>query len=784
VITPSEGRPAVPRFELRTLGTLRVAGVGDATVIGDHGHQRRRLAVLAVLAAAGDRGRSRDQLLGLFWPDVDQSRARHSLEQLLYAIRTSIGADVFIGVNPLRLNAAVIRSDIDEFHAALERGEVERAAGLYGGRFLDGFYLTDSSEFEQWMEAERGRIERKYIDALERLARDSDDRKDYARSVTWRRKLTEADPLSSKHAIGLIRALANAGDTSAALQFAEKYEADVARELGTGVGREVAEAVAQVRNSARTESVVVRGSPPPPKRAADSDAPPVVDAARVVGAPSPTPEPRRRTRFPLAAFAALALIGIVAVPGWLRYRDTSTPDVTAATPSIAVLPLENMSGDSRQAYLADGITEELIGVIGRIPRLRVTARTSAFVFKDSRLDVRQIAESLHVSHVLEGSVQSNDQKIRVQVRLVDARDGSTLWSQSYDRELREIFAVQSDIANAIAHELDLRIAPSIPVASRRPPTTNVAAHELYLRGSDPTVLRSDSGALAGLNYFRQAIALDSTYAAAWAGLARMYVRTSDRNANRDEKRRAMELARQAAEKAVSLDDSLAEAHASVGLVAMQLYDFATAERELTQAMMLEPQNSRINEWMGFVRLWQQQPALALAEAKRAVENDPLSPSAHAEVAHALCALGRYSEGLDKLKQLRSVEPPLLRVVGYTLNCHAMRGDWQAALDEAGDDPSPQSRMFKGYLLARAGKRDEALAIRAELMNRLSRTHRGAGSIAVIDAGLGNLDSAFMWLDRAIDDNSLSFYIMMPMFARLHADPRFALFRRRLSNQNR
>jgi hypothetical protein len=114
----------------------------------------------------------------------------------------------------------------------------------------------------------------------------------------------------------------------------------------------------------------------------------------------------------------------------------------------------------------------------------------------------------------------------------------------------------------------------------------------------------------------------------------------------------------------------------------------------------------------------------------------------------------------------------------------MRGDWQTALDEAADDPSPQARMFKGYLLARAGRRDEALAIRGELMNRLSRTHRGAGAIAVIDAGLGDLDSAFTWLDRAIDDHSLNFYMMMPMFAQLHADPRFALFKQRLSAQKR
>jgi serine/threonine-protein kinase len=193
------------------------------------------LALLAIVAASGSRGRSRDQLLGLLWPDASQEKARHSLDQLLYAIRTALGASVFTGGNPLRLNTEFITSDIGDFTNALDRGERESAVEMYRGPFLDGFYLSDAAEFEQWMESERARIERSYMDALETLAKNAENARDFAAAARWREKLVETDPVSSKHAIGLIRALMDAGDHAAALKYAKRYEKAVAQELGSGV---------------------------------------------------------------------------------------------------------------------------------------------------------------------------------------------------------------------------------------------------------------------------------------------------------------------------------------------------------------------------------------------------------------------------------------------------------------------------------------------------------------------------------------------------------------------
>ena len=783
--------PAAPRFRLQTFGTLRLVGSADETVLGDHGHQRRRLALLAVLAASGERGRSRDQLQGLFWPDVPQSRARHSLEQLLYAIRTSLDASVFIGVNPIRLNADFIGSDVADFTAALERGDFDVAADLYSGRFLEGFYLGDAQEFEQWMDAERRGMEHRYIGALEQLARSAEDANDSAAVARWRQKLIEADPLSSKHATGLIRALMNNGDHAAALKYAERYEALMAQELGTSVGPEVGALVAEVRARAKTGSVVVRGAVPPAPLHPETfpyvpPAPGADEPAAKQDGPIAAPVRVRKRTAPVYGVAAVALAALVGAALWLSPRGNDGAVAPMAGVSIAVLPLANLSGDPRDAALADGLTEELIGVLAKVDRLRVVARTSAFAFKNSDLDARQIGDSLHVSNILEGGVQKSGQRIRVLVRLVDARDGSTRWSETYDRELKDIFLVQSDIAATVARELDLRLGGRVMDNLRRVPTRNVAAYELYLRANDPALLRSDSSARLALQYFTQAIALDPAYAAAHAGLARMYGRLIGAEGAAIPRRELQARARAAALKAVALDDSLAEAHAALGLVLIRGHDLAAAENELRRAVALDPGNSRLREWLTFIYHWKQDRAGALAEANRALANDPLSPTAHAEVARALCANGQHAAGLARLKLIEAVKPPLGRGMLYVGLCHAMQLDWPAAVATLRNSTQPLSRAFLGHALARGGDRQEALAILADLTGRWDRVNQGAFEIAIVHAGLGNREQAFAWLNRSIDDFSLPVpgHIMLPLFSDLHADPRFESFRRRLRLQNR
>ncbi|MDQ2932208.1 MAG: hypothetical protein M3Y05_15510 [Gemmatimonadota bacterium] len=696
-----------------------------------------------MLAASGDDGRSRDKLLGLFWPEVPQARARHSLGQMLYAIRMSLDKDVFTGVDPIRLNADLLGSDVGDFTDALAVGDLEAAVERYGGSFLDGFYLSDAPEFERWLDAERTRVERSYTDALERLAKRAEGANDSAAGARWRQKLIETDPLSSKHAIGLIRALVDSGDHASALKYAERYEAILGQELGTSVGHAVAELVAEVRAREKTESVVTHAAvrAQETQRPANSPEPTArehgdagqSDPARVAVRPTTGRRILRRSmapRYGVTAFALAALAVLVVVGSWLRPRAAPAHGSAVATSSIAVLPLANVGGDPRDAALVDGLTEELMGVISRIHRLRVVARTSAFVFRNSGLDVRRIADSLRVANILEGSVQRVGESVRVQVRLVDARDGSTRWSETYDRELKDIFAVQSEIATAVAEQLDLQIGTEGVVPRRRPPQ-NLAAYELDLRGSDPALLRSDSGARVGVQYFRQAIALDPTYASAYARLARMYLRLLIGLRAGTSSRELYAFAENAARRGVALDDSSAETHAALGEMLMARYDLAGAKRELTRAAAIDPSDSRTRRSLATLDYWIRRPADALVEADRAVENDPLSTSANAELARALCANNESAQGLARLKRVEAVRPALLRIPLYTGLCRAMQQGWTAAVAAMRQSREYRGRGFLGYALARAGERQQAVAILTDLIDHSESTHqrvRGRGRI--------------------------------------------------------
>jgi TolB-like protein/DNA-binding SARP family transcriptional activator/Tfp pilus assembly protein PilF len=792
--TPVTPHPA-PHYRLATFGTLGLVGPADETVLGTHGHHRRRLALLAVLAAAGERGRSRDQLLGLFWPESTQSRARHALEQLLYSLRSSISDSVFASSNPVRLDPDVVESDVAAFNAALARADLEAAVEQYKGSFLDGFYLDDAAEFERWVESERTRLAAAYADALDRLAQRADTARDYVAAVRWRRKLTEVDALSSKNATGLIRALMNAGDHAAALQYAERYEAAVAESLGTSVGPVVASLVAEVRAKAASDPVAASRpmSAPPPARppaspvAADNapaSAGSTPAADRQPNGSAPTNGSRRRlTPFAIGALAVAALIATAAVlRATLHARGASAP----ADPSIAVLPLANVSRNPQDAALIDGLTEELIGVLARVSGLRVTARTSAFMFRNSSADVRRIADSLGVSYILEGGVQRADSQVRVDVRLIDAREGSTRWSQTYDRTLRDIFAVQTDIAGEVARELDVQLGGTALARVGRAPTPDIAAYELYLRGNDPALVRSDSAARIGLDYFRRAIALDSMYAAAYAGVSRMHIRLARGGDTTMSLREHLALADAAARRAVALNDSLAEAHAALGLVRRENLDLSGAETELLRAVALEPRTARFHLWLGQIYDFKR-PAEALTETRRALALDPLAPNANAEFARALFINGRCDDALVQLAKLRGLQPPLLRLRSIAAQCYARQRMWPEAIAEARENTvsgGVPARGLLGYVLARAGHTDDARRILDDMLAHAQRVYGGAFEVAEVYAGLDDKDQAFAWLDRAVDERTISFEHLPIVLDALASDPRIDGFRRRLGIQQR
>lgn len=627
-----------------TFGTLALVGPADDVVFGGHGHHRRRLALLAVLAAAGDLGRSRDQMLPLFWPEATQSKARHSLDQLLYALRGSIDEAVFAGVNPLRLNPDVVTSDLDTFRAALDRGDFAAAVAVYRGPFLDGFYLTDAPEFERWVEGERSRLAARYADALERLARNATSAGQYETAAGWWRVLTELDPLSSRSAGGLIRALAAAQDYVGALQFAKRYEAALALELGATVDPMIAALVAEVRTRAR--------------------------------------ETAER---PVEVSPAAA--------------------VERHDPEVAV---------------------------------HVTVPASA-------MEQRRDAPARH------------------------------------GRRLRFRHVAAASLVLTIGAAGLLRARTRAPAAhATRGETRNVAAHELYVRASDPVALRSDSTARVALQQFEQAIALDGEYAAAYAGLALMQLRVPSDSivSHRDR----LALAEQAALRAVALDDSLAAAHAALSFVRASNLDLASAESEMRRAIGLDPTNAQLREWLAQLHVTNGQPALALAEARRALDLAPMSPTAVAEVAHALLANDRCDESLAQLAPLRSLRPPLLRAGSIAVQCYARKAMWPEAIAAArpiAELGGARGRSLLGWALGRAGRSEEAHRMLDSLVAVDRRTQGVAFDVAVVYAGLGDTNQAFAWLDRAAAERSIVLYHHFGLISGLAGDPRFDRFRARL-----
>ncbi|MEJ7811099.1 MAG: BTAD domain-containing putative transcriptional regulator [Gemmatimonadaceae bacterium] len=815
-----------PIFVLKLLGGASLEA-RDGPIAG-RATQRHRLALLALLAIYGERGQTRERLMAYLWPERDTEHARQLLNQAVHSLRKTLGQAALLSAGDhLRLNPEVVSADVAELDGALARGNHGAAAALYRGPFLDGFFLPEAPEFERWTQGERDRLATAYAQALEALAEAAERERDRGRAVEWWKTRAAHDPYDSRVALRLMQALEAAGNRTGALQHAGIHERLLRAEFGVEPAAEVlalAERLRRepaVRAQPRPDGEAGNGAAalPPAARWRKEASPPALGSTEPPGAataarqsatspsstadttldpaahesPAPAPlvtAPRPPTRPRPAVWYSLAvfLLCAVLIAIWLGRTLRSTPPPTAREPAIAVLPLANHSTDPRDAALADGMTEELIAVLARAGSLRVVGSTSAFAFRNRQLDVRRIADSLGVAHLLEGDLQKSGSRLRVRVRLLDARDGSTRWSETYDRELRDVFAVQDDIARAVARELGLRLGAATGTPLRRRPTRNVAAYELYLRGSDRFLIRSDSGLRQGLEFFRQAIALDSTYAAAWAGLARMYnVLSIDAPGPVRTQYRA--LAEEAARKAVALDDSLAEAHQTLGAIRMYRLDFTSAEQHLTRALALDPSRALTHEVMVRLLLWTGRPAEALAHAERALEVDPLSPTAHAELARALLGTDRCDEALAELEKLSGLRPPLVRAAFIAAQCYAHKGRWPeaiAALRPQAERGDRQALGLLGYMLARAGQREEALRIHAALLEEWRRGAGEAFEVALVYAGLGDLDQTATWFDRAIADRSLGFALMRvgPLFNDVRGDPRFERLRERLGLQRR
>jgi eukaryotic-like serine/threonine-protein kinase len=441
----------------------------------------------------------------------------------------------------------------------------------------------------------------------------------------------------------------------------------------------------------------------------------------------------------------------------LKERGASFRSTGPPAQSIAVLPFTNLSGDVQDEYFSDGVSEEVMNALAQLPQLRVAARTSSFAFKGGAADVKEVGARLRVATVLEGSVRRAGTRVRITARLVDVASGYQLWSEQYDRELNDLFAIQDAVARAIAQRLELALTGPGDGMLVRPPTRNLEAYQLYLKGRHLWNRRGPT-LPAALDYFERALALDERFAQAYAGLADSYTLLAfyGLRAPRD----VMPLAKAAAERALALDDGIAEAHTSRGLIAW-LYDWdrGTAERELDRAIALNSRYIVARCWRASLKATELDLDEAAAENERAVAIEPFSPFANVQLGLVLLIAGDATRATSSLQTAMELDPQFV-MAHWVLGCaHALAGRYEDALGELRATVElshhlPSMVASLAGVCAEAGRYDEARQLLTELRGRRSREYVPALSLAAVCAALGATDEAFDWLEQARADRDV------------------------------
>ena len=462
-------------------------------------------------------------------------------------------------------------------------------------------------------------------------------------------------------------------------------------------------------------------------------------------------------------------------------RDTATPK------SIAVLPFTNLSRDPDNEYFSDGITEDIASQLARIRDLKVVAHTSALRFKGSQEPPHVIGEALGVGTLLQGSARRSGDRVRVAARLVDAHSGEQIWADEYDRELRDVFAIQRDVAERIAASLRASLSPQERARLQHRPSADPEAYNLYLLGLHAFLRYTPPAWQQSIGYFEQAIARDSTFANAYAVLADAHVLLAQMGRTRPAD--AIPRARAAALRALALDSTLGDAYASLGLVAA-VYDrkWDVAETQFRRALALNPSSAYAHTlYAAFVLSPLGRHDEAIAEMRQAEDLDPVSLPVRFNVGLRYYFARRYNEAIAEFKRMLELDSTFGSAhmgLGFS---YAALGRFDDAIEElrrANNDSTVTSDAVVGYVYALAGRRQEARAVLREVEQRSARGYVVPLDFSIIYAALGERDQAFRWLRRAYDEHSplLVWINVAAWYDTVRDDPRFTALVRDLGLQ--
>ena len=730
----------------------------------------RRLALLAYLAAATPRRlHRRDSLLPLFWPELDQEHARAALRQALHVIREALGADVIVtrGDEEVGLDVERVSCDVVAFDRAVAAGQSRAALELYRGNLLEGFFIPEAGDFERWLETERARL----IEAAARCARElleqSKAEGDVAAAVAWARRATQLAPHDEELQRRLITLLDRLGDRAGAVASYEEFAKRLAADLETEPAAETTAVITAVR--------------------ARQTAAPVALPGGASGAIPTVAVPRRGRRGWWRVGMAAVVAGLV-LSNASRWRGRLWPSAVAGrVQSLAVLPLENLSGDTLRSWYADGLTEALTTDLGRIRSLSVTARGSVTPFRGTSEPLAQIARELHVDAVVEGGVQQAGGLVRVDLRLISAATGYQLWAGRFEEPAQNRFVLEDRVARGIVSALELPLSAAEELALRAIPTKNLEAYNDYLSGKIRLRRENREDDSIAIGLLERAVALDPDFAAAQAELARAYVLRVEQFAPTDTA--LVERGWVAAEKALRLDPDLAEAHLARGSLLSSVSGRRAPEpvvREYHRAVELNPNLAQAHHGLGTIYLHLGLLDKAVAEFQRTLTIDPGNYGATRRIGLALVYQGRYEDGLRLIRQVPPQSNQSLWTYQVAWALLYLDKDAEAAtlmasyLAEHPEDRGGVVTSTRAILFAKRGdaRRAEADVRTATRKGKgFVHFHHTAYNIASVYALLGQPSRALYWLRQAAETGwpCYPYFERDPNLDRIRSDREFVAF---------
>jgi TolB-like protein/DNA-binding winged helix-turn-helix (wHTH) protein/Tfp pilus assembly protein PilF len=494
----------------------------------------------------------------------------------------------------------------------------------------------------------------------------------------------------------------------------------------------------------------------------------------------------KRRPWPMrGVIVAVALVIIISLSILSVWRFRSRALAPTGIRSIAVLPLENLSGDASQNYFADGMTDELITDLAQISALRVISRTSVMVYKGAGKPLPQIARELNVDAVVEGTVLRSGDQVRITAQLIEASTDKHLWSQSYEGELRDTLALQNRVASAIADQIRINLTPQEQAALKSAKAVNPEAYQSYLKGRYFWNKRTADGLKAALAYFNQAVEEDPKYAQAYSGLADTYALLGDWQYGVMSFKEALPKAKAAAIKALELDGSLSEAHTSLGYSLRAFdWDFDSAGKEFQRAIELNPGYATAHQWNAMNLGLLGRPQEALVEMRKAESLDPLSLIINADLAEFLLLTHSYDESVEQ--GLKIIEMDSTFAIGHKqlgdayllkhMNKEAIV-ELQKAVELSGRSPICIADLARAYVAS--GKMNEAMKLLSDLEKSSNTSFTNAPHISMIYASMGDNDQAMHWLERAYEERFNPSILLRSGFDPLRADPRFEELMRRI-----